>query len=90
MARISLPDLSPLAQPGAEIAIRVTPNARRNALELPEGPGGVIRIAVTTVPENGKATAAAQELLAEALGVAKSRLTLLRGATSRDKLFRLD
>lgn len=90
MARPSLPDLSPLALPGAEFAIRVTPNARRRALDLPEKPDEPIRIAVTEVPENGKATATAQEILAAALGVAKSRLTLLRGATSREKLFRLD
>jgi hypothetical protein len=30
------------------------------------------------------------KLLAKSLGVAKSRLTLIRGATSRDKQFRLD
>jgi len=45
---------------------------------------------VTVVPEGGKATAAVVTLLAKALGVAKSRLTLLRGATGRDKVFRLD
>jgi hypothetical protein len=45
---------------------------------------------VTVVPEDGKATAAVVKLLAKALGVAKTRLTLLRGETSRDKLFRLD
>ena len=56
-------------------------------VELAEG---VIRIAVTEVPEGGKATEAARVALARALGVAKSRLTLVRGATSRDKLFRLD
>ena len=49
-----------------------------------------IRIAVTVVPEDGKATEAARVLLAQALGVAKSRLVLIRGAKSRDKLFRLD
>ena len=50
----------------------------------------MIKIAVTTAPEDGKATAAVAEALAHALGVAKSRLTLLRGAISREKLFRLD
>lgn len=83
---MSLPDLSALAVPGAEIAVRVTPNARRAGLE----PGAPIRIAVTVVPEDGKATEAARVLLAQALGVAKSRLVLIRGAKSRDKLFRLD
>ncbi|GAB1362243.1 DUF167 domain-containing protein [Rhodobacter sp.] len=86
MARPALPDLSALARPGAEIAVRVTPNARQPALL----PGEPVRIAVTEVPENGRATAAAQEMLARAMGVAKSRLVLLRGATSRDKVFRLE
>ena len=49
-----------------------------------------IRVAVTETPEAGKATEAARVALAKALGVAKTRLMLLRGATSRDKLFRLD
>ncbi|MDP3341123.1 DUF167 domain-containing protein [Frigidibacter sp.] len=80
-------DLTALAVPGAEFAVRVTPRASRNAL-LAEG--GEIRVYVTVVPEDGKANAAVQKLLAKALGVAKSRLVLIRGATSRDKLFRLD
>jgi len=77
-------DLSHLATPGSEIAVRVTPNARRAGLELAEGQ---IRIAVTVVPEDGRATEAARVALAEALGVAKSRLLLVRGAKSRDKVF---
>ena len=51
---------------------------------------GQIRIAVTSSPEDGRATEAARAALAEALGVAKTRLTLVRGTKSRDKLFRLD
>ena len=82
----ALPDLSALARPGAEFAVRVTPNARHEAVE----PGTPFRISVTAVPEDGRATAAAQALLARALGVAKTRLVLLRGAKSRDKLFRLE
>jgi uncharacterized protein len=80
-------DLSHLVQPGATIAIRVTPNARRPGVELVDGQ---IRIAVTEIPEAGKATEAARAALAKALGVAKTRLALVRGATARDKLFRLD
>jgi len=80
-------DLSHLAQPGTSLAIRVTPNARRPGVELVEGQ---IRVAVTEAPEAGKATEAARAALAKALGVAKTRLTLVRGATARDKLFRLD
>ncbi len=81
-----LPDLRHLAIPGAEIAVRVTPKARRNAVVAEDG---TIRVYVTTVPEDGKATAAVVDMLARALGVARSRLDLIRGATARDKLFRL-
>ena len=87
MAGMSLPDLSHLAHPGSEIAVRVTARARRNAV-LPEPDR--LRVLVTTVPEDGKANQAVIRLLAKSLGVAKSRLSLLRGATSRDKVFRLD
>lgn len=80
-------DLSHLAVSGTEIAVRVTPKASRNAVMLADG---VVRVLVTIVPEDGKATAEVQKALARALGVAKSRLTLVRGARSRDKLFRLD
>lgn len=80
-------DLSHLAQPGAEITVRVTPKAARNAVQLDEA--GAIRVYVTTVPEGGKANAAVQKLLAKALGVAKTRLVLIRGAGARDKCFRL-
>lgn len=80
-------DLSQYAQPGAEIAVRVTPRASRNAVTLEDGR---IRVTVTTVPEDGKANAAVVKLLAKALGVARSRLVLIRGATSRDKVFRID
>lgn len=80
-------DLTHLARTGATIAVRVTPNARRPGVEVVEG---LIRIQVTETPEAGRATEAARVSLAKSLGVAKTRLTLLRGATSRDKIFRLD
>lgn len=80
-------DLSHLVQPGARIAVRVTPRAARNAVTL-DGPE--IRITVTTLPEGGKANAAVAKLLAKSLGIARSRLTLLRGASGRDKLFQID
>lgn len=80
------PDLSPMARPGAEIAVRVTPKAARNRIVAGEG---VLRVYVTVAPEKGKANAAVARLLAKALGVPKTRLVLVRGETSRDKLFRV-
>lgn len=80
-------DLRHMAHEGAEFTLRVTPRARRNAVALE---GDVIRVHVTAPPEDGKANAAVVQLLAKALGVAKTRLTLTRGASGRDKRFRLD
>lgn len=86
MKRASTPDLSAQALLGAEFALHVTPAARRNALT----DGAPLRAHVTAPPEDGRANDAVQKLLAKALGVAPSRLRLVRGATSRQKLFRLD
>lgn len=76
-----------LAVPGAEFVVKATPRARVSSCVLDDG---VWRIAVNAPPEEGRATAAVAEALAHALGVAKGRLVLLRGAASRDKRFRLD
>lgn len=69
------------------IAVRVTPGARVEALEIVDGR---LLAKVRAKPEDGKANAAVQELLASTLGLATSRLQLLRGATSREKQFRVD
>ena len=81
-----MPSLAHLATDNAEIAVRVTPKASRN---LVKQDNGQIRVYVTTVPEGGKANAMVQKLLAKEMGVAKSRLTLIRGQTARDKVFRV-
>ncbi|MEO5604139.1 MAG: DUF167 domain-containing protein [Novosphingobium sp.] len=72
-----------LADAEGRLAVRVTPGARSAGLEIAEGR---LLAKVRVKPEDGKANAAVLELLAEALGTAPSRLRLLRGATSRDKL----
>ncbi len=80
-----LPDLTHLAAPGTEIAVRVTPKASRNEIVVTTR----INVRVTAAPEGGKANALVQKLLAKALGVAKSRVDLVRGATAREKVFRI-
>lgn len=80
-------DLSHLARPGTEIAVRVTPKASRARIAVEDGQ---IRVYVTVAPEGGKANEAVRAALAKALGLAKTRLTLLRGETARDKLFRVE
>ena len=76
-----------LAVTGANLALRVTPNARHNTLTRDETD---LRCSVTAAPEDGNANHAVIVLLAHALGVARTRLVLTHGAIGRDKLFRLD
>lgn len=76
--------LSEMAVTGGKIAVRVTPNASRMRITYIDDE---IRVYVTTVPEGGKATRDVIKLLAHALGISKSRLKLLRGTSSRDKVF---
>ena len=76
-----------LAITGAVLRVRATPRARRPGLDYAEG---VFRVAVTAPADEGRANAAVTEALAHALGVAKTRLTLVGGAAARDKLFRLE
>jgi len=82
------PDMTHLRHEGTQIAVRVTPKASRNRVVADAE--GAIRVYVTAAPENGKATAAARALLAGVMGVPKTRLSLIRGRTARDKVFRLD
>lgn len=80
-------EVAHLAISGALLRVRATPRARRPGLTHAKG---VFAIAVTAPADEGRANAAVTEALAHALGVAKSRLTLVSGATGRDKVFRLD
>jgi uncharacterized protein len=75
-----------LADAEGRLTLRVTPGARVEGIELGDS---ALLIKVRTKPQDGKANEAVLELLAEALGVATSRLRMLRGATGRDKLVQL-
>jgi uncharacterized protein YggU (UPF0235/DUF167 family) len=88
MARIRLEKgcWADLAVPGARLAVRVTPGARQEGAQRD---GAALAIAVSEPPDEGRANAAVRAALARALGVAPSRLELVAGATSRDKVFRL-
>ncbi len=73
---------------GELLRVRVHARARRN--EIVEQPDGSFRVRVTAAPADGEANRAVIALLAEAFEVAPSRVELVRGAGSRDKLFRVD
>ena len=75
-----------LADGEGRLAVRVTPGARAEGIEIVDGR---VLVKVRARPHDGAANAAVLALLAEALGIATSRLHLLRGATGRDKLVQL-
>ena len=77
---------------GLRLRVRLTPKARRSAIDglAPEADGSVtLKVAVTAVPEKGRANEALIELLAKEWRIARSRITLEGGATERRKLLHL-
>ena len=72
----------------ADIAIRLQPRARRSEVVGERGDALVVR--VTAPPVDGKANAALCALVARAVGVAPSRVQILRGHTGCDKVVRVD
>lgn len=67
------------------VSVRVTPRAKRN--EVGAVTNGMLQVRTTAPPADGKANQAVIKLLAEFIGVAPSRITLLRGTASRNKQF---
>ncbi|MEO8706836.1 MAG: DUF167 domain-containing protein, partial [Kofleriaceae bacterium] len=67
--------------------VLVQPRASREQI----GPmhDGRLKVAVTSPPVDGEANAAVIELIADALGVAKSAVSVVAGAASRRKTMRV-
>lgn len=87
--RLQLPaadEIRNLADAEGRLAVRVTPGARSEGLEIA---ARRLLAKVRAKPQDGAANAAAAALVSEALGIAPSRVELLRGATSREKVFLL-
>jgi len=73
---------------GIILPVLAHPGAKRNAI-LGER-GGVLRVAVSSPPEKGKANAAIRVVLAESLGCKPARITLVSGTTSKHKRFLIE
>ncbi|MBA4062378.1 MAG: hypothetical protein C0501_01480 [Isosphaera sp.] len=69
---------------GATVALRVQPKARRAAVLGEQA--GALKVAVTAPPEDGKANDAVIDLLRVTFKLPRSRLELLSGHTSRNKV----
>ena len=66
------------------LQVRVQPKAFRSQVDGFED--GTLRLRVTAPPTEGQANAGVIALLAKTLGVSKSRLKIVRGLSSRDKV----
>jgi uncharacterized protein (TIGR00251 family) len=70
---------------GCVLPVRAQPGARKSGIHGEQA--GSLKVAVTAPPEDGRANKALVEALREALGVRRSQVELLSGATSREKRF---
>lgn len=80
------PAIRALADTEGRLALRVTPGARSESVAIENGR---VQVKVRAKATDGAANAAVLALLGKPLGIGASRLQLLRGATSRDKLIQL-
>lgn len=73
------------------LAVRVRPGASRTRVggRYGDGPDAPLLVAVGARAVDGAATEAVLRAVADALGVRPHQVTLLRGATSRDKLLEI-
>jgi hypothetical protein len=73
---------------GASLAVRLQPKAKKSAIlgEL----DGALKLAVTAPPIEGRANEACIRFVAELLKVARSSVTIAAGASSRNKVVRIE
>ena len=68
-----------------KITVRVRPGAKEDRLERLSDSS--FAVWVKARPQDGKANHAVREVLADYLGLPKSRVVLIRGEKSKDKIF---
>ena len=72
----------------ARLKLHLTLGARQEGIGGWQG--GALRLRARARPEKGRANEAALRLLADRLGLPRAALSVIRGATSRDKLVQVD
>ncbi len=69
------------------IEVRVTPRSSRNQIVVD---GNVIKVYVTAAPTDGEANKAVCALIAKKLGIAPSKVDVVSGLTSRNKVLEIE
>jgi uncharacterized protein len=73
------------AEGGVYIRLRVSPGAKSTAVKGLYGEGA-IKLSAGAPPVEGKANAEVERYLARLFGLSRSGVTVIKGASSRDKL----
>jgi len=71
-----------------EITVRLIPRARADAIDGERN--GALLVRVRAAPVDGRANAALCRVLAQSLGIGVRSVSIVRGASSRDKVVRVD
>jgi len=70
------------------ISVKVFPNSPKKSVVKTED--GSLEVRFSAVPEKGKANERLLDLVSEFFGVSPSRVKILKGAASRNKLLSVD
>jgi uncharacterized protein YggU (UPF0235/DUF167 family) len=69
------------------VTVRVIPRSRHNSIERE---AGILKARLTAPPVDGAANEALLALLAEKLGIPRRSISIIQGATSRQKIIEID
>lgn len=72
-----------------KITITIKSNSTKGPLVVPRSDDSLV-VYIREIPEHGKANEALVKLLAQYLGVSKSKLVIIRGVTSKHKVIELN
>jgi uncharacterized protein (TIGR00251 family) len=69
-----------------KLALKVVPGASSDSMEWMGEGQDILKVRVTAAPEKGKSNKAVEKLIAGRLGLPVSAVTIVSGATGRQKL----
>jgi len=74
--------------PEVDLTVRLQWRAKRNAIVSERD--GVLHVSVAAAPVEGQANAALCKLIAKRAGIARGRVSVVRGERSREKIVRVE
>jgi uncharacterized protein len=77
---------------GLDLRVRLTPRASHDLIDgiTETATGAAVRVWVRALPEAGRANAAVEALVADWLGVPKTKVSVSTGATARVKMLSIE